>query len=708
MRLLSKPFPPRAGGFLALVMIVLLTFPATQPLHAKTLSTTAPTLAPFEAAPLSIGVSWYPEQWPESQWEADLALMRRAGVSVVRLGEFAWARLEPRDGEFDFGWIDRAVALAGRHGIRVVLGTPTAAPPVWLTEAHPDVLRVNEDGSVEGHGERRQFSFASATYRRYTVRIAGEMARRYGRNPDVVGWQIDNEIGVPSFDREAKARWARWLTARYGTVEELNRRWTTDYWSQRYQRFDQVPLKSKGPQNPALLLDFKRFASFLWAEYVDEQAAAIRTHADRRQFVTTNSTAWNNNFDQYLVHRGLDLAAWDDYVPNGRPDWTANALHHDVVRGYRQRNFWIMETQPGRVDWGALNRSLDPGQTRELAWQAVGRGADAILYWQWRSALNGQEQYHGTLVGPDGQPMPVFDEIARTAREMAAMSRWLKDTQPEKAEVALLYSQESRWAIEAERHSRDYDPVATITDWYRPFADDGYRVDVLPPDADLAGYRLVVAPNLTILSGDTAERLKAYVERGGHLVLGPRSGMKDGDNALWPMRQPGPLGTSLGGRVGYYYPLDGPVAMSAIFGDTTAHIWGEVLEPVADDTKVLGRFGSDQGWLSGQPALLRRKVGRGSIAYLGAILDQQGQGRFTRWMITEAAVPRPLMTPVDGVEFMTRARGAERFIIAVNHGETAKRISLPAGAGWLHSDDVQGDMLRPHGVALAHVKHGTR
>lgn len=692
----------RVAGFLGFVLIAVLTFTLAHPVEAKAPSAIG-TAAPFEAAPLAIGVSWYPEQWPESRWEADVKRMRQAGISVVRLGEFAWARLEPRDGEFDFAWLDRAIALAGAHGIRVVLGTPTAAPPVWLTEAHPDVLRVNEDGSIEGHGERRQFSFASATYRRYARRIAGEMARRYGDNPDVVGWQVDNEIGVPSFDREAKARWAAWLAGRDGTVEELNRRWTTDYWSQVYQRFDQVPLKSKGPQNPALLIDFKRFASFLWADYVGEQAAAIRIHADKRQFVTTNSTAWNNNFDQYLVHQNLDLAAWDDYVPDGRPDWVANALHHDLVRGYKRRNFWIMETQPGRVDWGSLNRSLDPGQTREMAWQAVGHGADAILYWQWRSALNGQEQYHGTLVGPDGLPMPIFDEIARTAREMAAISRYLRDTRPAKAEVAILYSQESRWAIEAERHSRDYDPVATITGWYRPFAEAGHPIDVLPPDADLTAYRLVVAPNINLLTAETAKRLEAYVMQGGHLVLGPRSGMKDGDNALWTMRQPGPLGPLLGGHVDYFYPLDRPAKLSGVFGDAGVRIWAEVLKPTADDAMVLARFGDGQGWLSGKPAVLRRQVGRGSITYVGAVLDPAGQTRFMRWISTQAALPNPPMSPVEGVEFMTRVRGNDRFIIAINHNDVEKPLARPDGATWLYADDMRGDLIKAHGIAVARV-----
>lgn len=660
---------------------------------------TAAVASPF-AAPLAIGVSWYPEQWPEEQWDVDLARMQRAGLTVVRVGEFAWARLEPSDGSFEFAWLDRAIAAAARRGIRVIIGTPTAAPPIWLTEAHPEVLRVNEDGSVEGHGERRQFSFASSTYRVYARRIAAKLAERYGRNPNVVGWQIDNEIGVPSFDREAKARWASWLMARYGSIGALNRRWATEYWSQRYQRFDQVPLKSKGPQNPALILNFHRFVSSVWADYVREQTQVIRAFADSRQFVTTNSTAWNDNFDQYLVHRELDLAAWDDYVPNGRPDWAANALHHDLVRGYLRRNFWVMETQPGRVDWAPTNRSLDPGQTREMAWQAVAHGADAILYWQWRSAPNGQEQYHGTLVGPDGLPMPIYDEIARTAAEFGRMRPFLASSTPVPAEVALVYSQESRWAIEQARHARDYDPVAIMKAWYRPFAVSGIAVDVVPPDADLSRYKLVLAPQLNVVDAGTAARLSTYVRRGGHLLLGPRSGMKDVDDGLWPSRQPGPLSETLGGRVVYYYPLDEKVTIAGGGVEGTTSLWAETLEAIAPDTSVIASYADGGGWLAGKPAMLRREIGRGWIAYIGAVLDDGGQTALTRWAVEAAAVAPPPVAPVAGVETAMRSTAGRTYLFLINHLGTPAVVRLPRGARCVLCNlDPQGK-LPGHEVAV--------
>ncbi|QNA85392.1 beta-galactosidase [Sphingomonas sp. So64.6b] len=653
--------------------------------------------APFKAAGLSIGSSWYPEQWPEARWEVDLALMERAQLNVVRIGEFAWARMEPADGQFDFAWLDRAIAAAARHKIRVVLGTPTAGPPIWLTEAHPDVLRVNEDGSVEGHGERRQFSFASATYRGYARRIAAEMARRYGRNPNVVGWQIDNEIGVPSFDGEVRTLWASWLAKRYGSIDALNRRWTTEYWSQRYQRFDQIPLKSKGPQNPALILDYHRFVSSVWADYVGEQAVAIRAHADPRQFVTTNSTAWNNNFDQYLVHRDLDIAAWDDYVPGGRPDWVANALHHDLVRGYKRRNFWVMEAQPGRVDWAPVNRSLDPGQVRELAWQMVAHGGDAILYWQWRSALNGQEQYHGTVVGPDGMPMPIYDEIAKTAAEFASAAPLLAGTSPY-ARIAMLYSQESRWAVDQEKHSRDYDPVATMQDWYRPVAASGRTIDILPGNADLAGYALVVAPLLNIVDNATAERLTSYVRGGGHLVLGPRSGMKDDDNALWTQRQPGPLAALLGARVENYYPIDAGVIVAGASITGSAKTWAEVLKPTANDVEILATY-SDGPWLAGKPAIVSRRVGKGRITYVGAIFDSAGQRAITDFMLASVRAGAPPLPPADGVEAVERKGPGGRYLIVINHAGEPAQLQLPAGARRVVGD-LDAGTLPAHGVAL--------
>ncbi len=649
---------------------------------------------------LAFGVAWYPEQWPESQWSSDLTLMRKAHMNVVRIGEFAWSAMEPSEGVFRFEWLDRAIGAAAEQGFAVVLGTPTAAPPAWLTEAYPDVLRVDENGERAGHGGRRHFSFASTRYRQFARRIALEMARRYSDDERVIGWQIDNEIGPPSFDGEARARWGAWLEARYGNIGELNARWSTAYWSQTYQRFEQVPLRATGQHNPALLLDFKRFVTDTWTGYVETQVGALREHAGPQQWITTNTMYWNNGFDHPKLHRNLDMAAWDNYIPDGRPDWLDNGAQHDLVRGYKQRNFWVMETQAGHVDWVPVNRALDPGQVREMGWQAVGHGADGLLYWQWRSALNGQEQYYGVLAGPGGEPTYIFDEIARTGAEFALAAPALAGTAP-RSGVALLFSYDSRWAIDNQRHHQDYEPIDAFMAYYRPLRTLAQAVDIVPVEVPLDAYKLVVAPHLNVLSAKDAEHLEAYVRGGGHLVLGARSGMKDEFNALSTARQPGPLVAALGARVEQFYALDEAVGVAGKLGSGEARIWGEMLRPLAADVEVLMRFSHPGGWLDGEPAMVTRKLGKGVISYVGAWLDD---GLMHAWasLALEQAGVAPLVAGVpEDVEVAERRGAGRRVLILINHADSPRQVELPQGMQDVFAGGERRRIDLPaHGVAV--------
>jgi beta-galactosidase len=655
------------------------------------------------APPLAMGTAWYPEQWPQERWEKDLALMEAAHIDVVRVAEFAWSTLEPREGQFEFEWLDRAIAQAARHHIRVVLGTPSAAPPAWLTSKYPDVLRVDEDGRRDEHGERQQFSFSSPRYRTLARRIAEKMVIRYGHDPNVLGWQIDNEIGPPSFDAETRAQFHRWLQEKYRNIAALNSHWTTAYWSQTYDDFAQVPMHTKN-ENPGLLLDWKYFVTATWASYVDNQAQVIRQHADPRQFITTNTMHWNGGFDHYVVHRSLDLAAWDEYIPNGRYQWLDYAVQHDLVRGYKQQNFWLMETQPAFVNWWPINRSLDPGQVREVAWQAVGHGADAVLYWQWRGALNGQEQYHGTLLGADGTPVPVYGEVQKIGAEFAQAGAALAGTTPH-SRVALLQSYESRWASDFQRHQKDFDPVAEFDAFYRPLELEAQSVDVIPTDVPLERYALVVAPALNLLSMAQADHLADYVRHGGHLVLGPRSGMKDPYNALWPQRQPGPLATVLGGRVEQFYALDHPVSVSGETGSGQAEIWAETLETLAPDTHVWMTYGSDEGWLAGKPAIMTRQVGKGTITYIGAWLDPALMGKVAQRLLADVGVgPIVAGLPAD-IEICERSGAGKKIWIIINHGHTPQAVRLPLQVGSMLVGNGSGDtiQLAAHDVAVVDV-----
>ncbi len=630
--------------------------------------------APLPA--LLLGTAWYPEQWPESRWDADLALMQEAGIHMVRVGEFAWSRMEPEEGRYDLDWLDHAISAAAKHGIYTVLGTPSAAPPAWLTQKYPETLRTKEDGTKDQHGNRQQFNWSNPKYRELSRAMAEQMAKRFGHNPYVLGWQIDNEYAEVSFDPETRAQFQAWLKARYGTLENLNARWTTAYWSETYFDWNQIPIQVHYG-NPGLLLSWMRFVSDTWRSYQKNQLEVIRANADPKQFITTNMMGWFDGYDHYTVAQDLDLAAWDDYVGQGHLDPAKNGAAHDLTRGFKGKNFWVMETQPGSVNWAPINNSLDKGEVRAMAWHDVGHGADTVSYWQWRSAMNGQEQYHGTLVGADGTPVPLYDEVAQVGREFEKASPALAGTSV-KSEVALLHSYDSRWAIDWQKHNKNYDPVTELISYYKPLRRIAQSIDVVPPTASLSQYKLVVAPGLNVLTSEAAANLLNYVHAGGHLVLGQRSGMKDEDNGLWQQRQPGPLAEALGGRVEQYYALIDPISVSGEWGNGESQLWAERLGTTAPDIEVLLRYGKSNGWLDGQPAAITRKVGKGRITYLGAWPDETTMARAAKWMTDVSGVKPALGAVPDGVEVDPRYGDHGTVYILVNFAKTPQTVKLPS------------------------------
>ena len=320
-----------------------------------------------QVPPLLLGAAWYPEQWPESRWEADLALMEKAHLHVVRVGEFAWSSMEPTEGHYDLDWLERAINLAGKHGIYTVLGTPTATPPAWLTAKYPETLRIDENGHRDEHGNRLQYDWSNPKYRALSRAIVEQLATRFGHNPYVVGWQLDNEVSQISTSVGAQKQFQDWLQKRYGTLDNLNTRWTTAYWSQSYTDWSQIHIPKHGG-NPGLMLGWKLFVSDTWRSYLMNQIDVIRPRADARQFITTNTMGFFDGYDHYITEDILDLAAWDDYVPNGKIDPVRDGMAHDITRGFKRRNFWIMETQPGFVNWSNVNVSLKKGDVRALAW----------------------------------------------------------------------------------------------------------------------------------------------------------------------------------------------------------------------------------------------------------------------------------------------------------------------------------------------------
>ncbi len=664
--------------------------------------------------PLLLGTSWYPEQWPESRWEADLALMQAAHLRMVRVGEFAWSSLEPEEGRYTFDWLERAIAAAAAHHIAVVIGTPSDAPPAWLTRKYPETLRVDENGRRAEHGSRRQFSYSSPKYRELCRRIAERLARRFGPNPDVIGWQIGNEYTEDSYDPESRRLFQDWLKAKFGTLAALNRRWVTAYWSQTYDSWDEIPIPV-GRGNPGLMLDYKRFVSDTWRSFQENQLDAIRPWARPGQVLTTNlgGLGWADRFNRREIAADLDLVSWDEYAATsvgvgagvryvGLPglDPVVEGSTHDLVRGWKGRNFWVMEMQPAFVDWAPVSSALAPGETRAMAWEAVGHGADLVAFWQWRSALNGQEQYHGALVGPDGGPLPFYAEARRLGAEFERAGPALAGTSPW-SQVAILHDYDSRWAIDFHPQTERYDQIAILQGYYRALRAFAQSVDIVDPRSDLSRYELVVAPSLNVISPALAEHLEAYVRDGGHLVLGPRSGMKDGFNALNVERQPGPLAGFLGGRVEQFYALRDDVPVAGAWGQGRAAVWAEDLSAADPATSVPLRYGAGNGWLAGHPAALSRPAGRGSITYLGAVLDPALMASAARTWCREAGIAGPILAVPAEVEVCRRYGRGRNIYILINHGKGEADFDLR----WPLQDILTGAAtshcaLPPHGVAV--------
>ncbi len=653
------------------------------------------------ASPLMLGSSWYPEQWPEANWEKDLALMQGAGLRMVRIGEFAWSSMEPTEGHYTFDWLERAIAAAAQHHLVVVLGTPTDAPPAWLTEKYPETLRIDESGQRMSHGWRRQFSYTSAKYRELCREIVEQMVRRFGHNPNVIGWQVGNEFTEDSFDAEAQRLFHDWLKAKYGTLDALNQHWNTAYSSQTYTEWDQVPMHTTRG-NPSLYVDYKRFVTDQWRSFQRNQIEVIRRFALPQQFTMTNlgGLGWANRFNRNEFAADLDLVSWDAYVGQGHLEPYRMGATHDLVRGWKQKNFWVIEMQPAFVDWAPISNALDRGETRALAWEAVGHGADCVAFWQWRAGLSGEEQYHGALVGPDGEPLPFYEEARQIGAEFGKAAETLAGTSPE-SQVAILHDYDSRWAIDFHKQSQRYEQVDILIDYYRALRDLTQAVDIVDPGVALDKYKLVVAPSLNVISPALAEHLRAYVERGGHLVLGPRSGMKDAFNALNIQRQPGPLVPVLGAKVEQYYALLDDVPVSGQWGSGHAIIWAEYLSAIRPGTEVVMRYGTSNGWLDGQPAAVSRRVGQGTLLYVGALFDGALMRSAAAAWVSGAQLMNHVIPVPAKVEVCRRVGAGREIYIFINHDAAEVRFDLPSDMTDLLGGGIQRHVELPrHGVAV--------
>src|SRR5579871_1268585 len=503
------------------------------------------------------GADYYPEHWPEERWSTDARMMREAGFNVVRMGEFAWARLEPEEGTYDFDWLDRAITLLAAHGISTVLGTPTAIPPDWLTEQHPEVLPHDERGNVRRPGTRRHYRVSSEVYRGHCARIVRVMAAHYAGNPNVIGWQIDNEFGchgtTHEYGPESRLHFQRWLREKYGTLAELNRRWGTVFWSQTFHAWDAIPLPWYAPadHNPSLALDFRRWSSEAVADFQRFQVEILR-RANPEWFITHNFMGLFDEVDAEQLSRDLDFASWDNYPITTWGGGAANpanaAFAHDVTRGFKRRSFWVMEQLAGPTGSGEMSPAPRPGQIPFLAWQAIAHGADGMVFFRWRTCPFGAEQYWHGILDHDGVGRRRYREVARMGAILRRCGGLIAGaTVP--AEAALLRDFESSWAYRIQGQTPGFSYDGELGRYHAALRAARITTDVISPRADFNGYKAIFAPCLHLVSDDVAARLREFVRGGGILVGAFRFGVKDLDNRVVEMPLPGLLADVFGVHV---------------------------------------------------------------------------------------------------------------------------------------------------------------
>lgn len=599
---------------------------------------------------MQLGVCYYPEHWPRAQWAEDARRMHTMGIRVVRIAEFAWSVIEAEPGVFTWDWLDEAVETLHAAGLGVVMCTPTATPPKWLVDRMPDMVAIDLQGRPRGFGSRRHYCFSHAGYRAESRRISRAVAERYGQHPAVVAWQTDNEYGchdtVLSLSESARQGFRRWLAARYVTIDALNEAWGTVFWSQVYRSFDEIdlPALTVTEANPAHRLDWRRFASDEVVAFNREQVAILRERSPGRP-VSHNFMGFFTEFNHHDVAADLDIATWDSYplgftqmfflsaeekarwARTGHPD--IPSFHHDLYRGMcRDGRWWVMEQQPGPVNWAHWNPAPHDGTVRLWTWQAFAHGAEVVSYFRWRQAPFAQEQMHTGLLRPDSSEDQGALEAAQVGAELAALTERgvLTDALrlSVRADVALVFDYDALWMAQIQPQGADYNPLELSFRAYSGLRQLGLDVDIVGPRAgmDLSGYRLIVLPAALHVGADLQAALTTAAAHGAQIVLGPRAGSKSVNlsfphaDGSWSALPPGPLATLAGVQVTRVASLPPgvvePVALDTAARSVAVTRWREDL--ALRGAEALATFAD------GRPALTRN----GPVRYVAGWLDAAG------------------------------------------------------------------------------------
>jgi len=636
---------------------------------------------------LYYGAAYYPEVWPEAEIDKDIVRMKELKMNVMRMGEFSWSKMEPSEGKYDFDWLHKIIDKLHENGIDVILGTPTATPPAWLAEKHPEMFQINEQGIRLGHGGRRNCSYTSNVYRAYSEKICSKMAQEFGHTPGVIGWQTDNEFSLsPDYSLETQKQWVNWLKKRYGTIGELNQLWCTDLWSQTYQKFEQIPMPTAAVwHHPSLRFAWARFTNDMIVEFQDIQLQAIRNHS---KLPITHDGMPQQSVDYEKLFKNLDFTATNNYHSFEAYDLIQS--NYDRLRGQGMGYHWLFETAPNYSGGGDKGQTWYlhqiPGSMKAALWMNYASGGQGAMFWLWRQHRAGQEMVHGSVLSAFGAEVSNYQELKELGAELEKSSHFLMNNPVAKAEAAVLYSHASETGFKLEEYASG---INYYWDWtyrfYRAMADAQLFRDVIYPSADLKQYKLIFIPLLPVVSDDFQSRLKVWVEQGGTLVLGPQSGYRTEEWAQHTDHFLGKIEDWSGIEVKTIIPigakrraeempfmLDFDATLS--IPQSEASLWSLALW--SKNGNVLATYKGGAHDL--KPAIIENAVGKGRVILLGTDPGKPALKKILLYAAEKSNV-KPLASGDEQVVIVPR-KGKESGWVIVNLSKNPKKIVLNTAA----------------------------
>ncbi len=635
---------------------------------------------------MKIGVAYYPEHWPEERWSVDARMMREMGIDVVRMGEFAWSLLEPKRERFEMDWLEGAVEVLAEQGLTVILCTPTAAPPGWLFQRHPGMLPEDADGRRWHVGSRRHVCLNKPAYLKYARRIVTELAKRFGRNPHIYAWQVDNELGCHAsgvcYCGACELALHHWLKRRYGTVERSNLKWGTAFWSQRFSDWQEVsaPRRTPAGPHPSLALDYQRFVSATYRSFLAEQREIIKQYASRDVIVTTNSAGPLSlaHINHFSLASAQDVAALDNY-PADASRLEETALNLDLTRSLKRKPFWVLEQQAGATLLAGHASQPRPGQLRLWSYGAAARGAELISYFRWRTCNFGQEMHWYGILDADGTPRRRFAELKQTISELKERAQLWEGRLPQ-ADVALLVDYDSAWALGATPLGLKLDYFAHLRTLYELLRGIGVQVDFVPPGGELADTRVLVVPMPFICTEQLAKQLEVYTYEGHRVLVTAPAGYKTQENTAAEGSPPNALTDLLGVEVVEHDVLGPDGANAVVLGEGGQSFptgrFCSVIE--LRGAKAIGTYGGE--FYAGSPAITSRAVGQGEAYFVGPTCVRECYGAILRRVLKEAGVRTCEWSSASVEVVPLKGSSDEQQIFVLNHSPEPVTLALPEGS----------------------------